>query len=123
MYNVFRGGRAWIRLGFAVAAGPATFGLTLVLVPPPPSAVATEAASGLELAATCVACHHTDGRSTGIPSLAGLQSAALAAALRDFRDGRRSGMIMQVVARSLTEDEIARIGESLTALNAAEARR
>jgi cytochrome c553 len=68
---------------------------------------AANADSGRDVAATCAACHGTDGRSRGaIPGLAGRNSSELARAMRDFRDGRRPSTIMQQIAKGYTEAEI-----------------
>ena len=62
---------------------------------------------GRDVAATCAACHGTDGRSHSvIPSLAGRDRNELVRAMREFRDGRRSSTIMQQIAKGYTEAEI-----------------
>lgn len=68
---------------------------------------AANADAGRDVAATCAACHGTDGRSRGaIPSLAGRDRNELARAMRDFREGRRPSTIMQQIAKGYTEAEI-----------------
>jgi cytochrome subunit of sulfide dehydrogenase len=62
---------------------------------------------GRDIAATCAACHGTDGRSRGgVPALAGRDKAELTKAMREFRDGQRSSTIMQQLARGYTDAEI-----------------
>jgi cytochrome c553 len=62
---------------------------------------------GAEIAASCAACHGTDGRSRGaVPPLAGRDAKEIARAMREFRDGARSATIMQQIARGYTEAEI-----------------
>ena len=63
--------------------------------------------AGAEIAASCAACHGTDGRSRGaIPPLAGRDAKEMARAMREFRDGSRSATIMQQIARGYTDAEI-----------------
>lgn len=59
------------------------------------------------LAATCAQCHGTDGRSVAksMPALAGMPREVLVARLREFRAGRRPG-VMQHVARGYDDDQI-----------------
>jgi len=62
---------------------------------------------GAEIAATCAACHGTDGRSRGaIPALAGRDRGELVRLMREFRDGRRSSTIMREIARGYGDAEI-----------------
>lgn len=60
-------------------------------------------------AVACTACHGTDGSqpaTAGAPKLAGQRLAVLAAALRDYRDGKRDHEIMQAQARTLEDADI-----------------
>jgi cytochrome c553 len=62
---------------------------------------------GRDVAATCAACHGTDGRSRGaMPALAGRDQSEIVGRMRDFRDGRRASTIMQQLARGYTDAEI-----------------
>ena len=68
---------------------------------------AANADAGRDVAATCAACHGTDGHSRGaIPSLAGRDRTELVRAMHDFRDGRRPSTIMQQIAKGYTEADI-----------------
>lgn len=60
------------------------------------------------LAATCTACHGTDGRSVGgvPPSLAGRDKNDLLTALKDFRDGKRPSTIMHQHAKGYTDEQL-----------------
>ena len=60
------------------------------------------------LAATCTACHGTDGRSvSGIPpSLAGQSKDYLLQALKEFRDGKRTATIMHQHAKGYTDQQL-----------------
>ncbi|HTS23050.1 MAG TPA: c-type cytochrome [Casimicrobiaceae bacterium] len=65
------------------------------------------AEAGRDVAATCAACHGTDGRSRGgVPALAGRDKDELVRAMRDFRDGRRASTIMQQLAKGYSDSEI-----------------
>lgn len=63
-----------------------------------------------DLAASCAACHGTDGRATGrMPVLAGRDRAELLEQLRAFRDGTRESTVMHQHAKGYTDDELARL--------------
>jgi cytochrome c553 len=58
------------------------------------------------LAASCAACHGTDGhavRGTAMPPLAGLPRASFLRQMQAFRDGTRSAPLMQQIARGFDE--------------------
>jgi len=77
--------------------------LTIAAVHP----IAARADAGRDVAATCAACHGTDGRSRGdIPSLAGRDKVELVRAMREFREGRRASTIMQQLAKGYSDGEI-----------------
>lgn len=65
-------------------------------------------APGARLAATCAACHGTDGASKGatLPPLAGQPRQALAVALREFKAGKRQATIMTQIAKGYTDEQI-----------------
>jgi sulfide dehydrogenase cytochrome subunit len=62
---------------------------------------------GPQLAAVCASCHRLDGRDKGIPSIVGLDEAAIVAAMRAFKSGERPGQIMQVMSHLLSDEEVA----------------
>lgn len=63
--------------------------------------------AGRSIAASCAACHGTNGVSVGVvPSLAGAPKAGLAAKLRDYKAGRREGTIMPQLAKGYTDEQI-----------------
>ena len=68
---------------------------------------------GAQLAAMCAACHRLDGRDQGIPSIVGLDQKKLTDMMEAFRSGKRSSQIMNVVARSLSAEEIAAVADYL----------
>lgn len=63
------------------------------------------------LAATCTACHGTDGRSVGgvPPSLAGRDKGELVQTMRDFRDGKRPATVMHQHAKGYNDQQIEHI--------------
>lgn len=76
---------------------------------------AAENNRGAQLAAMCAACHRLDGMDKGIPSIVGLDEKKLADMLAEFKSGKRTSQIMSVVARSLSDEEIADLAQYLAA--------
>lgn len=59
------------------------------------------------LAASCAACHGSNGNSVGgTPVLAGLDAAHFKLQMKSFRSGERASTVMHHHAKGLTEDEI-----------------
>jgi sulfide dehydrogenase cytochrome subunit len=60
------------------------------------------------LAATCAACHGTDGRSATkeVVSLAGLPREQIGSQMRAFRDGSRAGTIMPQIAKGYSDQQV-----------------
>lgn len=59
------------------------------------------------LAASCAACHGTQGNSVGItPSLAGLDAGYFTTQMLAFKQGERSSTVMHHHAKGLTTEEI-----------------
>jgi cytochrome c553 len=59
------------------------------------------------LAASCAACHGTQGNSTGIsPTLAGLDGGYFTAQMLAFKDGSRPATVMHRHAKGINVDEI-----------------
>ena len=60
------------------------------------------------LAATCTACHGTDGRSVGgiPPALAGQDKKYLLQALQEFKAGKRPATIMHQLAKGYTDEQL-----------------
>ena len=67
-----------------------------------PAAAQEEAPPG---ASSCLGCHAPSRVGAAIPSLAGRDPAAVAAALRDFREGRRAATVMDRLAKGFSEAE------------------
>ena len=74
-------------------------------------AQAQDAAAGRAKAQACVVCHGLDGISIqpDAPNLAGQPVPYLRAQLRAFRSGERRNEVMAVMAKPLTDDEIANL--------------
>jgi sulfide dehydrogenase cytochrome subunit len=60
------------------------------------------------LAATCAACHGTDGRSAApeLVALAGLRREHIASQMRAFRDGTRPATVMHQIAKGYSDQQI-----------------
>ena len=56
----------------------------------------------------CQACHGADGKAIApeYPNLAGQYASYMEKALRDYRDGRRTNMIMAPMAANLSDQDI-----------------
>ncbi|HTQ02145.1 MAG TPA: c-type cytochrome [Casimicrobiaceae bacterium] len=59
------------------------------------------------IAASCAACHGTDGASAGgVPSLAGQSKADLVRKMQDFKAGRTPSTIMGQLAKGYSDEQI-----------------
>lgn len=70
------------------------------------------------LAASCAACHGTQGNAVSVsnnidstPALAGVSKADIIAKLQAFKSGERSATVMHRHAKGLTADEITALAE------------
>ncbi len=66
------------------------------------------------LAATCAACHGTDGNAaaaSATPRLRGLDKDTLVREMREFRAGSRPATVMQQIATGFTDEQIDRLAE------------
>lgn len=71
------------------------------------------------LAATCAACHGTDGRAVGdgsVVALAGLPREVLASQLRAFKAGTRPSTIMTQLSKGFSEAQIDQLAGYFSAL-------
>lgn len=62
---------------------------------------------GIYLSSECTSCHQLDGSYDGIPSITGWSEEHFVEVLKSYRSGRRSHQIMQNVARSLADEDMA----------------
>ncbi|MGH6825237.1 c-type cytochrome [Methyloceanibacter sp.] len=90
-----------------LAVGP----ITLIIFSSP----AAENNRGAQLAAMCASCHRLDGLDHGIPSIIGLDESKLTGMMAEFKSDKRKSQIMGVVARSLTDEEVAEVAHYLAA--------
>jgi cytochrome c553 len=92
----------------ARAAGSA---LAVLVAFAPQAAGAQDAAAGKAKAAACAVCHGAAGIAVApdAPNLAGQSSIYLAAQLKAYRDGTRRHEVMSVMARPLTDGDIANL--------------
>ncbi|MEY3746807.1 MAG: hypothetical protein RL194_266 [Pseudomonadota bacterium] len=64
------------------------------------------------LAASCAACHGTNGNSVGgTPVLAGLHPEHFSSQMQAFKSGQRASTVMHRHARGLTDSEIVQLAE------------
>ena len=94
----------------------ATALVALLLVLANAAAGAQEARS---LAATCAACHGTNGRAidgAALPGLAGIPATVLAAQMRGFKSGARPGTLMPQLAKGFSEAQIDQLAVYFAAL-------
>lgn len=80
-------------------------GVCLLLLASP--ALMAEGRDAALLAASCAACHGTQGHSVGgTPSLAGLDQLYFIEQMQQFKTGERPSSVMMKYARGYTEAEI-----------------
>ena len=86
-----------------------------LLATPSPAA---DIEAGRERAATCIACHGTQGITAdpSIPSLAGQRERYLQWQLVFFRNGRRANPIMGPLAAALSDEELRNLGAYFASL-------
>jgi cytochrome c553 len=66
------------------------------------------------LAATCAACHGTDGdavAASATPRLAGLDRDTFLREMREFREGTRPSTVMQQIAKGFDDDQTLRLAQ------------
>jgi len=78
-----------------------------------PAVHAAEVSYAQVLANTCAGCHGPDGLShaPAAPTIAGVSPEILINAMRDYRDGKRSGTIMPRIAKGYTDEQIKLMAE------------
>jgi cytochrome c553 len=74
-------------------------------------AAAEDLAAGKAKAQSCAVCHGANGLSQmpGAPNLAGQTAIYVSEQLKNYRSGKRSNEIMSVIAKPLSDDEIANL--------------
>jgi cytochrome c553 len=70
--------------------------------------VAQDRTAGRSLAATCAACHGTDGRpvTKEVIPLAGLPRDHIMSQMQAFREGKRPATVMHQIAKGYTDQQI-----------------
>ena len=83
----------------------AMFALALAALP---LGAVGEESTARGLAATCAACHGTEGRSVSkeVTALAGLPKEHIASQMKAFRDGARPATVMHQLAKGYTDRQI-----------------
>jgi cytochrome c553 len=68
------------------------------------------------MAASCSACHGTNGHSVGgTPVLAGMDKAMFVASMKDFKSGARPATVMHQHAKGYTDEEFELLAEHFNA--------
>lgn len=90
--------------------GAAVLSLALVLFGAAP-VLAGDQTAGAARATQCQTCHGRQGIAMmpGVPNLAGQSDVYLAAQLRAFRGGARTNEQMSIIAKSLSDEDIANL--------------
>ena len=125
LVDAWRGWRSKCKMLAACRAGfrtPKILGRSLVLAIAASSillAASAHAAAandqGGQIAAVCASCHRLDGGDRFIPSIVGLGEDRLTRAMLAYRLGERPSQIMQAIALSLSDEEIAAVARFLAA--------
>jgi cytochrome c553 len=105
------------------APAAAAFAVTIAILFAATPAVAQSANNTRSLAATCTACHGTDGVSVGNvpPGLAGQNKDYLLLQLKDFKAGKRPATIMHQHAKGYSDEQLERIAAYFAAVKPGEA--
>ena len=103
-----------------LAASAATLLLAVALLAQPANAEG-DAASGKELAYTCLGCHGIEGYrnaypSYRVPKLGGQKAGYIEIALRGYRDGTRDHPTMVAQGQSLSDQDIADLAAYLSSI-------
>lgn len=88
----------------------------LLLLPLAHNAHAGDPNLGRNLAATCAACHGTDGKSAGInANLAGIGKELLVKTFKEFKSGEKPATVMHQLAKGYNDAQIDAIATYLSA--------
>jgi len=86
--------------------------LGLLVAASGPALAGADSVKARDLAASCAACHGTNGHAKGdFPKIAGLERSAFIAAFGAFRSGERPATVMHQHARGYTDAEIALLAD------------
>lgn len=81
-------------------------------------AIEGDVAYGEYLSTECTTCHQLSGNNDGIPSIVGWPKANFLAAMHGYRSGTRVHPVMQMVAQSLGDEELAALAAYFSAIKA-----
>jgi cytochrome subunit of sulfide dehydrogenase len=113
-----------MRLPVPQRLAPATaLSAALTLLALPAAAQPTAASADRQArtwAATCAACHGSDGKAQGaIPAIAGRDAEQIYRTLLEFKNGQRpAATVMHQHAKGYTDDELRRIAQAFATLAA-----
>ena len=113
--------RTFLSVSFTVTAAPvfSQAPAAPAAAPPPPAFAASNLTpNGVRsLAATCAACHGTNGHSSGgaVPGLAGVNKEYFVNQIKAYKEGKRDATIMQQLAKGYSDGEVAALGEYFAA--------
>jgi cytochrome c553 len=95
-----------------------TFTLSATLALAASGSMAADIAAGKSRAAQCAACHGPGGHAVvpETPNLAGQDEDYLSEQLKDFRSGTRQNETMSVIAKPLSDTEIANLSAYFNSL-------
>ena len=81
-------------------------------------ALAADPAAAKSRAAQCFVCHGADGlaKVPDAPNLAGQNGAYLVKALKDYRSGKRENEVMSMMAKNLSDDDIALVASYFSSI-------
>jgi len=96
-----------------------TLSVLVISLMVPGQLLAGDAAAGKVKSAICATCHGKAGISTGkmTPNLAGQKEGYLQKALKDFRGGVRKDAMMNTMAKTLSDEDIANIAAYYASLS------
>jgi len=67
-----------------------------------------DAAAGKTKSIQCASCHGANGKGSGAnPPIAGLDKAKFAAAIADYKSGKRKNAMMEMMAKKLSDQDAA----------------
>lgn len=73
-------------------------------------AVEYDELQGQMLSLSCASCHGTDGKSTAItPSIAGMDKTTMYQTLLDYKNGKKTGTMMQKHVKGFTDAELEQV--------------
>ena len=102
---------------FLVLASCALQGALAQQAPPPPPSFAPANMTRVgvrNMAATCAACHGTNGKAaaqSAVPGLAGRPKEELVQAMAQFKGGQRPATVMHQIAKGFSDEEIAAMAD------------